>query len=325
MPEADWWLCDRCQSLNNLSARKCYSCYRPKPKGSRRASQYLNYVPVITWDKKVRFEEPPSVVAEIEDKQLEITRPPLPPLRDPVSRSITDVAPQVPYGVRITYRAVEPPPPPRMMPGPAPDSPLARVVGAPSALHPSAGPPQRLVPVPVGPPGRPPEQPRPVVAVPIEAGPPPQAAQPPPVAASWAHWNELLDVPTVPDADRLRRAFAASADGRHRGWWSESHATTNGIGSEDTAGTHLATSPSGHAEPHGVDEEPHGFEEEPHPHGQEPDAADAGPRASQTESPDELAWPAQDFAARPAQDVAAGPGPRSWPAEDLAARPGSRG
>ena len=39
MSEADWWLCPECQSLNNLSARKCYSCRAKKPTDAARASE----------------------------------------------------------------------------------------------------------------------------------------------------------------------------------------------------------------------------------------------------------------------------------------------
>ena len=107
-------------------------------------------------------------------------------------------------------------------PGPAPDSPLARLgIVAPGRQLPPPSLPQ-LVAIPVGsgaPPQLPqpapmaqqPQQPqpsqRPLVAIPIE----PEAVAPAavPVAAGWAHWRELLDVPT-PDPTRLRRAFTTS-------------------------------------------------------------------------------------------------------------------
>ena len=68
-----------------------------KPKRSQRASQFLNYVPVITWDKRVRFEDPPTLAVEVEEKHVEVHRRP-PPLREPVPRHITAVAPPCPMG-----------------------------------------------------------------------------------------------------------------------------------------------------------------------------------------------------------------------------------
>jgi hypothetical protein len=84
-PEADLWLYEGCQSLNHHSARKCYSCRKRKPKRAQRASQFLGYVPVITWDKRVRFEDPPTIAADVEEKHIEVHRRP-PPLCGPEPR-----------------------------------------------------------------------------------------------------------------------------------------------------------------------------------------------------------------------------------------------
>ena len=132
MSEADWWLCARCSSLNNLAARKCYSCRLRKPKDAVRASQHLGYVPVTSWDGKVTFEQ---VRHALPDAPGGTARPPtpaepatpatpaaptLPPLRLPEPRHILAVAPQPPNPARITYQDEAPPPgpPPLVAVGP---------------------------------------------------------------------------------------------------------------------------------------------------------------------------------------------------------------
>jgi hypothetical protein len=236
MPEADWWLCGSCQSLNHLSARTCYSCRRRKPKAPQRASEHLNYVPVVTWDGRVRFEQPPRPL----DEQVQLPqawRLP-PPLRDPVLRHITDVAPPVPHGARITYRTVEPPPRPAPAPqilSAQPPSPVFAVppmashdptlpVGLPPspALPPRLAParpvgaePRPVVAVPVDPAGGPAWPMRPVVPIPVEptAQPDPPGPGMQPSEVTWPHWRDLLDVRT-PDATRLREALVSGASGR---------------------------------------------------------------------------------------------------------------
>ena len=140
MGESDWWLCGQCRSLNNLSAGKCYSCHRSKPKDSQRASAFLGYEPVVTRDGKVRLDFPtPSADEPASDALAAASQ--IVPLRDPIPRSITDVAPRVPHGARIVYRLHEPPMPPRPTRPPmghrppfAPGPPMG-----PAAPHPRPG------------------------------------------------------------------------------------------------------------------------------------------------------------------------------------------
>jgi hypothetical protein len=73
--EVDWWLCETCQSLNNLSARRCYSCRERRPRDPLRAGDLLGYRAVVGRDGKVSFEPRPAV---------EGAPRVLPPLRDPV-------------------------------------------------------------------------------------------------------------------------------------------------------------------------------------------------------------------------------------------------
>lgn len=236
MGDADWWLCE-CQSLNNLSARRCYSCRRRKPKAPVRASEHLGYRIVVTWDGKIRLEDPPP--PELVVLPVALRRPP--PLREPVLRSITDVAPSAPQGTRITYwlgdptqdprRPVAPRPPMPSMPPLAPPMPPPGPPGwhppaSAPAWHPPAPPPHGEAPptlpavaVPVVAPPPPPL--RPAVAVPIVGGAPPSpivgGAPAGPVDAppqpSWPHWRELLEGPR-PDADRLRRTLESTSPRR---------------------------------------------------------------------------------------------------------------
>ena len=195
MSEADWWLCSHCQSLNNLSARKCYSCRRRKPKDSVRASEYLGYVPVVDQNGKVALADiPPPATGQ----QLGPAASGLPPLRDPIRRDTLAVAPRPPDGARITYRPLIPAPVPSASMSPLP------------AQQPRG--PQPLPPVPAGP--RPNAGPAPLVATGPGPGPAPPAqrvAVPvipiPGQTEPWAHWGDLLDVPK-PAADRLRAAYS---------------------------------------------------------------------------------------------------------------------
>ncbi len=179
MGEADWWLCDGCQSLNNLSARKCYSCRRHKPRSAARASELLGYVPVVSWDGRVSFqgvERSESVAAEPGP-----LRPP--PLRDPVRRDTLAVAPRPPDGARITYQlagASAPPPA-----GPA---------------RPTARDSRPLVGVGPGPAPTPSESSRSVPLRPVNGR-----------SQQWPHWRDLLDGPR-PEGQRLRAAYAADAN-----------------------------------------------------------------------------------------------------------------
>ncbi len=209
MSEADWWLCSHCQSLNNLSARKCYSCRRRKPKDSVRASEYLGYVPVVDQNGKVALADiPPPATGQ----QLGPAATGLPPLRDPIRRDTLAVAPRPPGGARITYRPPMPAPTANM--GPLP------------AQQPRG--PQPLPPMPAGPPLS--RGPAPLVATGPGPGPAPPAqrvAVPvipiPGQTERWAHWGDLLDVPK-PAADRLRAAY------------SRDHATATTM--EDVTGGH---------------------------------------------------------------------------------------
>ena len=180
MGESDWWLCGQCRSLNNLSAGKCYSCHRSKPKDSQRASAFLGYEPVVTRDGKVRLDFPtPSADEPASDALAAASQ--IVPLRDPIPRSITDVAPRVPHGARIVYRLHEPPMPPRptrppmghrppFAPGP-PMAPPPRIPGPASVVW------RPGRPVPPGAPAMPPAMPRPPVAGPFP-GPRPVVGMP---------------------------------------------------------------------------------------------------------------------------------------------------
>ena len=206
MSEADWWLCRRCNSLNNLAARKCYSCQERKPKDAARASEVLEYVPEISWDGKVTFHGRSDTDPGPDSEMADAPSGP-PPIREPVRRGILAVAPRLPHPATITYRLVEPSPPvppaprvpvrPTQAPGPPPRPPVPPTMPPPG----EPGPPAWLREPPLSP------QP-PVVAV----GP----GQPPPEvpgqSETWPHWRELLDGPR-PEADRLRSSPAADASG----------------------------------------------------------------------------------------------------------------
>jgi hypothetical protein len=183
MGESDWWMCGHCRSLNNLSARKCYSCHRGKPKDSARASDFLGYQPVITRDGKVRLEFP-APPKEPGPQQVGIAAQ-VPPLRDPIPRSITDVAPRVPHGTRIVYRLHEPlmpgPMRPPFAPRPAMPAPSNRLPGPPPAAWHPAPPPRSGMPamgpaVPPPPASGPFPGPRPVMGMPV--GRPPMVGVP---------------------------------------------------------------------------------------------------------------------------------------------------
>lgn len=185
MREADWWLCDRCKSLNNLSARKCYSCRQRKSKQAVRLSEHLGLVPVVDRNGKLSL-KPAEVPAPVQPAQA---KGELPPLRDPVIRHILAVAPQPPQGARITYRVAE-------------------------------GSPHPLPPPPPQPAYRPPAQTGPVPVVAVGPGPPAAVAGLPAVVPApddvdptqrWPHWQELLDGPK-PEAERLRIAHRSDDD-----------------------------------------------------------------------------------------------------------------
>ena len=181
MSEADWWLCPQCQSLNNLSARKCYSCRKRKPKNAVRASEQLGYQPVVDENGKVSLE---GIRAPSDQPQSPAETMPS-PLRDPVLRDTLAVAPQPPRGARITYRmavAAAPLPPPSgfIAPGQPGPRPLTPVGPGPAMPHM----------------GFPPRAPPPVIA---------DAAQ------QWPHWRELLDV-AKPQGDRLRAAYVVDIE-----------------------------------------------------------------------------------------------------------------
>ncbi len=207
MGEADWWLCGNCQSLNNLSARKCYSCRKRKPKGAIRASEYLGYDAVESWDGKITMQTrlPPDRAAE----QAAVREPTVPPIRDPISRDTLAVAPRPPAGVRISYRDPPIPAPPPFMPGmPPPVAPLPAPLAS-GRLPPGLA----RVPIAHAP------VPRPAVAAvppprPVDAG----ALVAQHMAEQRSHWHELLDVPT-PDADRIRAAYRAGGRVVHHPDW----------------------------------------------------------------------------------------------------------
>ena len=205
--EADWWLCDSCHSLNNLSARRCYSCRKRKLKRASRASQLLGYRPVISWDGKVRLETlvPSETSAGIERPA---TAPKPPPLREPPHRSTLEVAPSPPRGARICYR-VEPLP---IMRIPPPAGPLSRLVAVPIQPDPYAGPPGPnggQVPSEVLPSQQPPVAPPPASVSRPES---PDEPQPLDIqhVGPWPHWRDLLDV-SAHDVDRLRAPLSSAA------------------------------------------------------------------------------------------------------------------
>jgi hypothetical protein len=241
MSEADWWVCDACRSLNNLSARRCYSCHRRKPKHALRASQQLGFISYVTWDGKVHFEPAPPDLAELEKLARETRRPPR--IRDPQPRSVLEVAPAFPLGTRITYRLGDPrgdpdrrparptPPLPRPIvavpiepelereaPWPAP----VRVQQEREALWPEsvraergwiATDPEALRPewVRVESPRQAdrPADLRPTSGPPEDRG---DTLFEEPPEGGWPHWRELLDVPR-PDPARLRRSLGTSETG----------------------------------------------------------------------------------------------------------------
>jgi len=208
--EADWWLCDSCQSLNSLSARRCYSCRKRKPKRASRASQLLGYRPVVSWDGKVKFEMPVPPVDSAKIERLAAPTKP-PPLREPPRRSTLEVAPSPPQGARICYRVVEPLP---IMRAPPPAGPPPRLVAVPIQPDPYAGPPG-----PTG--GRvpssilPSQQP-PVARPPMSPGTPGRRDEPQPAdiqhVGPWPHWRDLLDL-SAPDVNRLRDTLSSSTSG----------------------------------------------------------------------------------------------------------------
>jgi hypothetical protein len=176
MGESDWWMCDRCRSLNNLSARKCYSCGHGKPKDSQKASEFMGYVPVVTREGKVRLDFPEQVAGVTAAQEIGAKRQ-APPLRDPIPRSITDVAPRVPHGIRVVYRLDGPPPPPDRSVPPVTPPPLMAAPGHPMQGHPMPGP-------------------RPVSWRPAPPGLPGMAqAVPPPVAGPYAGPRPLVGMP----------------------------------------------------------------------------------------------------------------------------------
>lgn len=186
MGDGDWWLCEQCQSLNNFAAGKCYSCRKRKPKQVVRASEYLGYELIETWDGKLTMQVrmPPQSSPTGADTHSHLL-----PMRPPIPRDITAVAPPPPDGARIVYReAPEPPPAP---PAPLPMGPPMTAAGAAwvPVAPPTEG--QRLIGVGPGPPSffGP--------SADFSADAMPQQAE------QWPHWQELLDIPT-PKAEKLR-------------------------------------------------------------------------------------------------------------------------
>ncbi len=229
MSEADWWLCGHCQSLNNLSARKCYSCRRRKPKQTVRASEYLGYVPFIDANGKVAMADiPPPIVS----RRLDAASVHLPPLRDPILRDTLEVAPRPPEGARITYRSSPTPPPPpqaELLPPLPPLPPLPSGPPLPTVPAVPAGPGPLVAPGPLiamGPGPMPVLGAQPVVAVPVSIPIPGQTER-------WAHWSDLLDVPK-PTADRLRTTYAL--DREHEAA-ADAHTASNGKGNGNGNGT----------------------------------------------------------------------------------------
>lgn len=113
-----------------------------------------------------------------------------PALREPIRRSIAEIAPP-PRGARITYRS-----PMTLSPSPLPDPGLPWAV--PGTLPPPA-------------PGM---HPSPAVSAgmtplaPAVAGLPPDPASTEPI---WPHWRDLLDGPP-PDAERFRATYDLGSD-----------------------------------------------------------------------------------------------------------------
>ena len=200
MSEADRWRCSQCQSLNDLSAHRCCSCGRKKPRDAVRASELLGYRVVESWDGKVRLEQLNVAAAElVEDGPL----PAEPrPLREPIHRSIAAIAPR-PGGARITYRrapgsmssSLFGPGLPWTVPGALPPS-VPGVHLTPPAVPPMA--PGVPVPTPSGPPS----------LVAVGPGSPPGPA---PTEPSWPHWRQLLDGPQ-PDGERIRSTYDHASD-----------------------------------------------------------------------------------------------------------------
>lgn len=205
--EADWWLCDSCHSLNNLSARRCSSCRKRKLKRASRVSQLLGHRPIVSWDGKVRLE---TLVPSVTSAGIErpATAPKPPPLREPPRRSTLEVAPSPPQGARICYR-VEPLP---IMRTPPPAGPLPRLVAVPIQPDPYAGPPGPnggRVPSAILPSQQPPVAPPPTSVSRPERPDEPQPADIQHVGP-WPHWRDLLDVST-PAVDRLRAPLSSAA------------------------------------------------------------------------------------------------------------------
>lgn len=210
MGEADWWLCESCSSLNNLAARKCYSCGERKTKAAVRASEYLGYRPIVSWDGKIKLEQKTIEERVAEKRAAEraaaLAMPDgagIPALREPVRRDTLAVAPRPPNPARVTYRLDEPPRGPAVpLPGPGSGGML---VGPQPASMPGsgAGAPRPAIPVGPGP------------------GTPVRAPGDP-----WPHWRELLDGP-MPHADRLRDSVSTNAGtGRQVGQGSQRDAFT---------------------------------------------------------------------------------------------------
>lgn len=143
-----------------------------------RASEYLGYVPVVSWDGKVTMHDRRLEIAQEEASEQGA----LPPLRDPLPRDTLAVAPRPPHPARITYRETVPPPT-------APGVPAGPIGGATQPVT-AVGP---------GPIGH--REARQVPLVP----PPPGSDSPP-----WPHWRELLDGPEQ-RGQRGQRSGDASA------------------------------------------------------------------------------------------------------------------
>lgn len=206
MGEADWWLCGTCQSLNNLSARKCYSCRTRKPRDAVRATDYLGYRPVESWDGRItmRMNEFPDAVTKENRGQL---KPP--PLRDPVLRDIQAVAPRPPHGARIEYREPSQISPPPLRPGVAPLGATRPVFAGWSGIvaPPISGGSQVLGH------GHRSDRFGPAVRPDVRALVDPAETIAQHQAEQRSHWQDLLDVPTL-QASRLRSTHAAADCGQ---------------------------------------------------------------------------------------------------------------
>jgi hypothetical protein len=124
-----------------------------------------------------------------------------PALREPIRRSISEIAPP-PHGSRITYRSpVVPAPSSRREPGLPWLVPASLPPPAPG-LHPSrarsAGPPPPAA---------------------TEAGKPPEPGS---AESDWPHWRALLDGPP-PDVERIRSTYGEASDS-HEATLARSHA-----------------------------------------------------------------------------------------------------